>query len=126
MGSISLRNAGLVATETLFSNLNLVIGDGDRVGLVAGNGRGKTTLLKAMAGQGELTSGDIVRSRGLQVGYVEQDMPTESMGLTLYEAVLEALPVATPCCWMSRPTIWIWASWCSWRTGSTRRRAISP
>jgi ATPase subunit of ABC transporter with duplicated ATPase domains len=94
MGSISLRNAGLVATETLFNNLNFVIGDGDRVGLVAGNGRGKTTLLKAMVGQGELTAGDIVRSRGLQVGYVEQDMPPASMGLTLYNAVLEALPAA--------------------------------
>jgi ATPase subunit of ABC transporter with duplicated ATPase domains len=94
MGSISLRNAGLVATDTLFSNLNFVIADGDRVGLVAGNGRGKTTLLRAIVGQGELTSGDIVRSRGLQVGYVEQDMPAASMGLTLYGAVLEALPAA--------------------------------
>ena len=94
MGSISLRNAGLVATETLFANLNFVISDGDRVGLVAGNGRGKTTLLRAMAGQGELTQGDIVRSRGLTVGYVEQDMPAASMGLTLYDAVLEALPPA--------------------------------
>lgn len=93
MGSISLRNAGLVATDTLFSNLNFVIGDGDRVGLVAGNGRGKTTLLRAIAGQGELTSGDIVCSRGLQIGYVEQDMPPASMGLTLYQAVLEALPI---------------------------------
>lgn len=91
MGSISLRNAGLMATDTLFSNLNFVIGDGDRVGLVAGNGRGKTTLLRAMAGQGELSAGDIVRSRGLTVGYVEQDMPASSMGLTLHEAVLEAL-----------------------------------
>jgi len=95
MGSISLRNAGLVATDTLFSNLNFVIADGDRVGLVAGNGRGKTTLLKAIVGQGELTAGDIVRSRGLQVGYVEQDMPPSSMALTLYETVLEALPPAT-------------------------------
>ncbi|MGV8830862.1 MAG: ATP-binding cassette domain-containing protein [Devosia sp.] len=92
MGSISLRNAGLVATETLFSNLNFVIGDGDRVGLVAGNGRGKTTLLRAMAGKGELSEGEIVRSRGLQVGYVEQDMPAASMGMTLYEMVLAALP----------------------------------
>lgn len=50
MGSISLRNAGLVATDTLFSNLNFVVADGDRVGLVAGNGRGKTTLLKAIVG----------------------------------------------------------------------------
>ncbi|WP_224702536.1 ATP-binding cassette domain-containing protein [Devosia aquimaris] len=94
MGSISLRNAGLVATETLFSNLNVVIGDGDRVGLVAGNGRGKTTLLRAMAGQGELTSGELVRSRGLTVGYVEQDMPASAMGMTLYDSVLDALPEA--------------------------------
>lgn len=94
MGSISLRNAGLVATDTLFSNLNFVIGDGDRVGLVAGNGRGKTTLLRAMAGQGELTSGDIVRSRGLTVGYVEQDMPAAGMAMTLHEAVLDALSPA--------------------------------
>jgi len=94
MGSISLRNLGLVATDTLFSNLNVVIGDGDRVGLVAGNGKGKTTLLRAMAGLAELTSGDIVRSRGLTIGYVEQDMPPQSMGLTLYEAILEALPAA--------------------------------
>src|SRR5690554_1830582 len=94
MGSISLRNAGLVASDTLFSNLNFVIGAGDRVGLVAGNGRGKTTLLRAMAGQGELSTGELVRSRGLQVGYVEQDMPPASMGLTLYEMVLAALPEA--------------------------------
>jgi len=94
MGSISLRNAGLVAAETLFSNLNFVIGDGDRLGLVAGNGRGKTTLLRAMAGQGELSQGEIVRSRGLRVGYVEQDMPPASMGLTLHDMVLSALPEA--------------------------------
>ncbi|MCZ4345260.1 ATP-binding cassette domain-containing protein [Devosia neptuniae] len=92
MGSISLRNAGLVATETLFSNLSFVIGDGDRVGLVAGNGRGKTSLLRAMAGQGALSEGDVVCSRGLRVGYVEQDMPATSMGLTLYEMVQAALP----------------------------------
>ena len=94
MGSISLRNVSLTATDPLFSNLNIVIGDGDRVGLVAGNGNGKTTLLRAMAGLTELTGGDIVRSRGLQVGYVEQDMPPQSMGLTLHESVLEALPLS--------------------------------
>jgi len=92
MGSISLRNAGLVATDTLFSNLSFVIGDGDRIGLVAGNGRGKTTLLRAMAGQGELSDGDVVCSRGLRVGYVEQDMPAASMELTMYDLVLAALP----------------------------------
>tara|TARA_R110002124_G_scaffold63350_38_gene173409 strand:- start:20600 stop:22120 length:1521 start_codon:yes stop_codon:yes gene_type:complete len=94
MGSISLRNVGLVASDTLFSNLNFVIGDGDRIGLVAGNGRGKTTLLRAMAGQGDLSQGDIVCSRGLKIGYVEQDMPAACMDMTLYEMVLSALPAA--------------------------------
>ena len=94
MGSISLRNSALVASETFFSNLNLVIAEGDRIGLVAANGRGKTTLLRAMAGQGELTGGEIVRSRGLRVGYVEQDMPRSARGLTLHQAVQEALPAA--------------------------------
>ena len=94
MGSISLRNAGVIATEPLFSNLDIVIAEGDRLGLVAGNGRGKTTLLRAMAGLAELTTGEVVRSRGLTVGYVEQDMPKASLGLTLRDAVLEALPEA--------------------------------
>jgi ATPase subunit of ABC transporter with duplicated ATPase domains len=94
MGSISLRNVGLVATDTLFSDLNFVVADGDRVGLVAGNGKGKTTLLRAIAGQGEVTSGDIVTSRGLTIGYVEQDMPPVLMGHSFYDAVLDALPEA--------------------------------
>ena len=92
MGSISLRNLGLLASEPLFSNLNLVIADGDRVGLVAGNGRGKTTLLRALAGLAELTSGEVIRSRGMAVGYVEQDMPVETLDMSLHAAVLEALP----------------------------------
>ena len=61
MGSISLRNLGVTATSPLFSDLNLTIADGDRVGLVAGNGNGKTTLLRIIAGLGEPTS--LSRSR---------------------------------------------------------------
>ena len=56
MGSISLNSAGVIATDPLFANLNLVIGEGDRVGLVAGNGGGKTTLLRCIAGTQELTA----------------------------------------------------------------------
>ena len=92
MGSISLNSAGVVATTTLFDNLSLVIGEGDRVGLVAGNGNGKTTLLRCIAGQQELTHGEIVRSRGLRVGFVEQDVPAGLLPLSLRDAVLDALP----------------------------------
>ncbi len=94
MGSISLKSLSITAGVPLFSNLDLVIQDGDRVGLVAGNGMGKTTLLRAIAGTLEPTSGDIVRSRGLKIGYVEQDVPDALRPLTLRDAVLDALPVA--------------------------------
>src|SRR5690606_4235232 len=51
-------------------------------------------LLRAIAGTTEATSGDVVRSRGLQIGYVEQDVPTRLHELPLYDAILDALPEA--------------------------------
>lgn len=92
MGSISLRNVSVLAPAPLFQNLTLVIGDTDRLGLVAGNGAGKTTLLKCLAGLTEPTTGDVVRSRGLRIGIVEQEMPAQLLGLTLAECVRRALP----------------------------------
>src|SRR5690606_29615230 len=73
-------------------NLNLVLGKGERLGLVAGNGGGKTTLLRIIAGLAEPGTGEIVRSRGLRIGLVEQDVPAGLRNLTLREAVLRALP----------------------------------
>ena len=95
MGMISLRNAGHRAGDLLFSNLNLVVGEGDRVGLVAPNGRGKTTLLRAMAGLSELSEGEVTRSRGLAIGYVPQDVPEAALGQTPMQFVAGALDAAT-------------------------------
>jgi len=94
MGSISLRRVGVLTPRPLFENLSLVIGGADRVGLVAGNGGGKTTLLRCLAGLAEPTTGDIVRSRGLRVGFVEQDMPENRRTLPLAEAIRRTLPPA--------------------------------
>jgi len=91
MGSISLRNAGIVAGSTLFQNLDLVVADGDRLGLVAGNGGGKTTLLRAIAGGAELSTGEIVTSRGLKVGHVEQDVPANLLDKTFRETIASGL-----------------------------------
>ena len=94
MGSISLRDVSVIASVPLFTGLNLVIGEADRLGLVAANGAGKTTLLKCLAGLAEPSSGEIVRSRGLKVGMVEQDMPASLLDLSLAEALRRALPPA--------------------------------
>jgi ATPase subunit of ABC transporter with duplicated ATPase domains len=92
MSMINLRSLGVTLHAPLFSNLNLSIAAGDRLGVVAANGRGKSTLLRCIAGTVEPTSGDITRARGLRVGLLEQDVPRGFGELTLHEAVRQALP----------------------------------
>src|SRR6218665_43213 len=91
MSLINIRNLGVALSSPLFSNLNLAINAGDRIGLVAANGRGKSTLFRCIAGTLEATEGEIPRSRGLTVGYVEQNVPPALLDLTFYDAVLDAL-----------------------------------
>ncbi|MGE0718978.1 MAG: ABC-F family ATP-binding cassette domain-containing protein [Alphaproteobacteria bacterium] len=92
MGSIGLRGVSVLTPHPLFRDLDLVVGDGDRIGLVAGNGGGKSTLLRCLAGLAEPTAGTIVRSRGLRVAHVAQEVPDSLLGLTMAEAVRRALP----------------------------------
>ncbi len=91
MALINLRSLGVTLGAPLFSNLNLSIEPGDRLGLVAANGRGKSTLLRTIAGSFEPTIGDVTRSRGLRAGFVEQDVPADLMAVPLREAVHRAL-----------------------------------
>ena len=91
MTLINIRNLGVTLSAPLFSRLNLVVNAGDRIGLVAANGRGKSTLLRCMAGTMEPSEGEITRYRGLTVGYVEQNVPEVLMDRPFYAAVLEML-----------------------------------
>jgi ATPase subunit of ABC transporter with duplicated ATPase domains len=93
MTLITIRNLGVTLNAPLFSRLNLLVNAGDRIGLVAANGRGKSTLLRCIAGLMEPGDGEITRSRGLTIGYVEQDVPPALMDTRFDMAVLEALPV---------------------------------
>src|SRR6202035_5733078 len=93
MTLINIRNLGVTLSAPLFSRLNLVVNAGDRIGLIAANGRGKSTLLRCIAGTMEASEGDITRSRGLTVGHVEQDVPKTLMDRPLYAAVLEKLSI---------------------------------
>jgi len=92
MTLINLNNLAATLGAPLFSGLNLTLDKGDRLGLVAANGRGKTTLLRCMQGLFEPSVGDITFARGLRVGHVEQNLPAKLLPMPLYEAVLSALP----------------------------------
>ena len=92
MTIVNINALGVILGDPLFTDLTLTISKGDRIGLVAANGRGKTTLLECLADLAEPTTGEITRARGLRVGYVKQNVPKEALDLTLHEWVLIALP----------------------------------
>ena len=56
----------------LFENISFSIAAGQRVGLIAKNGTGKSTLLSVLSGKEGYDSGEIIFRRGLKVGYLEQ------------------------------------------------------
>ncbi len=61
----------------LFEDVTLGIYQGDKIGLVARNGDGKTTFLNILAGCEDYDSGNVVFRNGLRVGYLEQLPPME-------------------------------------------------
>ena len=56
----------------LFEAISFSIGEGQRVGLIAKNGTGKSTLLSILAGKEGYDSGEIIFRRDLKVGMLEQ------------------------------------------------------
>ena len=73
----------------LMNNINVTIGEKDKVGLVGRNGAGKSTLLKLIAGSERADSGQIVRPTGSTLGFLHQDMLTPK-GKTVIEETLTA------------------------------------
>lgn len=92
MTLININALGVTLGDTLFSDLSLTISKADRIGIVAANGRGKSTLFGCIAGQSEPTTGEITRARGTRIGYVRQDIPEDALALTFYDYVRTALP----------------------------------
>ena len=92
MSILATKSLSLTLGVPLFAGLSFTLEAGDRVGLVAANGRGKSSLLRCLAGVLEATSGDITRARGTVVGLVEQDAAPALLALSLREAVAGALP----------------------------------
>ncbi|KGN91932.1 ABC-F family ATP-binding cassette domain-containing protein [Porphyromonas canoris] len=69
----------------LFQDISFGIAEGQRIGLIAKNGTGKTTLMNILAGKEGYDSGNITYRNDLRVGYLEQD-PHYPADLTVLEA----------------------------------------
>ena len=62
------------ADRLLFSGASFSIGPRDRIALIGPNGSGKTTLLDILAGAAAPDSGEVVKRKGLTIGYLRQDI----------------------------------------------------
>ena len=75
---IQLSGAGKrFGHKLLFENVDWLITPRDRIGLVGGNGTGKSTLMKILAGMDTFDYGTLTIAKGTSAGYLPQD------GLTL-------------------------------------------
>ncbi|MBO5665086.1 MAG: ABC-F family ATP-binding cassette domain-containing protein [Bacteroidaceae bacterium] len=72
----------------LFNDISFTIEERQRIGLIACNGKGKSTLLKVIAGEEPHEGGKITMRNDIRVGYLEQE-PDFDGDLTVIEACLQ-------------------------------------
>jgi ATP-binding cassette subfamily F protein 3 len=76
--------------RAVLRGLGMRVNAGARIGLVGGNGAGKSTVLRILEGTEEVDAGEVVRRRGLSVASLPQYI--EGDGRTPMEIVREARP----------------------------------
>ena len=76
-----------VGDKELFHDISFGIAEGQRIGLIARNGTGKTSLLNIIAGKEQPESGSIIFRRDLRVAYLEQT-PSYPGEMTVMQACL--------------------------------------
>ena len=76
-------NGGSLLEKVTFS-----LNEGDRVGLIGGNGEGKTTLIRLILGELDEESGSLFRKNGIRIGYLAQNGGYDSAN-TVFEEMRE-------------------------------------
>ncbi len=80
-----------VGDRLLFGDVTLGVNEGDKIGIIAKNGAGKSTFLRILAGKEDYDSGKITLRNGLRVAYLDQDSHFSS-GQSIIEACLQQAP----------------------------------
>ena len=73
--------------KDLFTDINFMIREKDRIGLVGKNGAGKTTLIRLLCGLEQPYKGDVIMSDDVTVGYLPQEKNVKSEKTVLDEAM---------------------------------------
>ena len=86
-----MRAEGLTSTygeKTLFKDVNFIINENDRIGLIGVNGSGKTSLLNVISGETSPEKGTITKPNDYTIGYLKQQ-PELDENKTIMEAIFE-------------------------------------
>jgi zinc transport system ATP-binding protein len=76
---LSARDASLViGGRSILDKVNLDVRPNEIVTVIGPNGAGKSTLVRCLLGLQPLTSGEVIKPKGLRVGYVPQRFPQTS------------------------------------------------
>ena len=79
--------------RVLFDGLDWLVTPEDRVGIVGGNGTGKSTILKILLGTERLDAGTVERQKGIRIGYLPQEGLAFS-GRTIFDECLSVFDEA--------------------------------
>lgn len=87
---------GYESGNRLFSDLSFAVGPYERICVVGKNGKGKTTLLKTLAGKLDPLSGEVSRNMTIETGYYEQaNIDSLVDNRTVLEEIMSSSPTVT-------------------------------
>ena len=76
-------------TQDVLRGLSVQVNPGEHVGLVGRNGSGKTTMFRLIGGEEQPDKGEVIRARGVKLGFLAQHIHFEP-GSTVHESALAA------------------------------------
>src|SRR5690606_27633359 len=88
---VSITNLSYyIGGRALYENANMFIKPKDKIGLIGLNGRGKSTLLRLIAGEYKYDSGSISKSNDCTIGFLNQDLLSYQTDDAIVTVAMEA------------------------------------
>ena len=92
---LKAEDLGIGYNGNKIANINLELYKGQKLGIVGGNGTGKSTLLKTIMGMQEPVCGKVDFGHNIEIGYFDQRMAEINSNKTIYDDFSEAFPELT-------------------------------
>jgi len=92
---LKAEDLGIGYNGNKIANINLELYKGQKLGIIGGNGTGKSTLLKTMMGMQEPVDGKVEFGHNIEIGYFDQRMAEINSNKKIYDDFSEAFPELT-------------------------------